>query len=395
MTAKITALIDQHKLGYSLAQDFYCDPDIYRAEMENIFGQHWLYAGHVSEVPKLGNFMLFEFDRESIIITRSGSGDIKAFANVCRHRGSRLCHEAQGTAKLFTCPYHAWSYDLQGRLVSAREMPKDFDRAKNGLHQIHTQVIEGLIFVCLAETPPSLTPLRDSLKDVFGILEISRLTLAAHKSYGIPANWKLAVENYQECYHCAPAHTEFAKVHAMAKSSAAFRQAKADFTANHKPGGLMAEYDAYFDLAPRGAEGFQYDRNPLLEGMKTGSRDGGQLAPLLGTLSGYSGGASELMIGPLMYFLIYDDHMVGYRFLPVSPSETVCDVYWYVRGDARLGIDYDVDKLTWLWDVTTQADKDIITGNQKGVNSRFYMPGRLSEMEGFLQSFLRWYLSKL
>ena len=101
------------------------------------------------------------------------------------------------------------------------------------------------------------------------------------------------------------------------------------------------------------------------------------------------------MIGPVMFFLIYDDHVVGYRFLPLLQDECVCDIFWFVDAAAEDGEDYNLAELTWLWDVTTIADKTIITNNQKGVDSKFYTPGRLSKMESFQQSFLNWYIKKL
>jgi Rieske 2Fe-2S family protein len=177
----------------------------------------------------------------------------------------------------------------------------------------------------------------------------------------------------------------------MARPIKAFQQQKTDYKNARPPEGIMAEFDAYFDLAAAGDEGFQYGRNPLIEGKVSGSKDGGPLAPRLGNLPEYTGGASELMIGPLMYFLIYDDHMVGYRYLPVSQRECVCDIFWFVRDDAVEGTDYEIADLIWLWDVTTKSDQWIIENNQNGVDSRFYTPGPLSDMEHFLLSFLSWY----
>lgn len=393
--SKIAQLLAERRRGYALAQDFYTDSGIYTAEIENIFSRHWLYAGHISELSEIGSYFLCEFDVESIIVTRTTSGDIKAFANVCRHRGSRICLDAKGTRKLFICPYHAWSYDLDGQLVSAGQMPGDFEAEDYGLHTVHIANIEGLIFICLAETPLSLAPLKQDLRHVFDTLELNKLKLAATKSYAIEANWKLAVENYQECYHCAPAHKDFAKIHAMARPREDFLRRKETFEAARQDQDLTQDFNAYFGQAALGTEGYQYGRNPLMDGCVSGSRDGRAVAPLLGKLETYSGGASEFMIGPLMYFLIYDDHMVGYRFLPTGHNTCKCDVYWYVRGDAKPGRDYDVETLTWLWDVTTQADQEIISNNQKGVTSRYYSPGRLSEMEDFLESFLSWYAERL
>ncbi|WP_293750189.1 aromatic ring-hydroxylating dioxygenase subunit alpha [uncultured Paraglaciecola sp.] len=392
---KIQQLVAAQLQGESLSQAFYKDQDVYRAEISNIFLQHWLFAGHESQIPTSGDYFTVEFDTESVIILRTAAGEIKAHVNVCRHRGSRICLEKSGSQKSLTCPYHAWSYNLDGELISARNMPDDFAKSENGLHKINVALLGGLIFICLSENPPSLTSLREDLKQPFELFGMFNMKLAEQKSYRIPANWKLAVENYQECYHCGPSHPEFAQIHAMAKSPKVFQTTKANFTQAHQANPKCIELNHYFDLAEKGQEGYQYDRNPLLRGALSGSLGGKPVAPLLGSLDEYDGGASELMIGPLSYFLIYDDHMLGYRFLPVSVDECICDVYWFVNESAVEGKDYQLDQLTWLWDVTTQADKTIIMNNQKGVNSRFYKPGRLSEMESFQQSFLNWYLQSL
>ena len=387
--------IADYQPGYSLSQGFYKDAEIYKSEMANIFHKHWLFAGHISQIPKAGDFFTVEFDVESIIVVRTKAGEVKAHINVCRHRGSQLCLERQGQTRLFTCPYHAWSYDLDGGLVAARDMPEDFEPKENGLHPVYVALIGGMIFISLAEDPLSLSNLRRDLDPLLTVFGFDELKLAEKKSYLIPANWKLAVENYQECYHCAPSHKEFAQIHAMAGDMKSFDRAKAEFRVRHRGSPKMAEYSCYYDRAAPGQEGYQYDRNPLLPGNKSGSLGGGAVAPLLGQLTDYDGGASELMIGPVMFFLLYDDHVVGYRFLPVSQDECVCDIFWFVDEAAVAGEDYSLSALTWLWDVTTIADKTIITNNQKGVNSKFYTPGRLSNMESFQQSFLNWYVQSI
>ena len=392
---KIKQLVAAQQQGGSLGQAFYKDVDVYHGEINNIFLKHWLYAGHVSQIPSAGDYFNFEFDTESVIIVRTPTGEVKAHMNVCRHRGSRICLEQSGSQKSLTCPYHAWNYNLDGELISARNMPDDFARSENGLHKVNVELLSGLIFVCLSESPPSLVSLRQDLKQTFELFGIKSMKLAEQKSYRIPANWKLAVENYQECYHCAPSHQEFAQIHAMAKSPKLFQAAKETFLQANHGNAKFKELNRYFDLAEEGQEGYQYDRNPLLRNALSGSLGGKSVAPLLGSLQSYDGGASELMIGPLSYFLIYDDHMVSYRFLPVSVHECICDVTWFVNESAVQGEDYQLETLTWLWDVTTKADKTIIMNNQKGVNSRFYQPGRLSAMESFQQSFLNWYLRTL
>lgn len=388
-------LISEYQPGYSLHRDFYKDPDIYDAEIKNIFLKHWLFAGHTSQVPNPGDFFLFEFDKESIIIVRTKTGETKAFLNVCRHRGSHICLEKEGSTRAFTCPYHAWSYDLDGNLMSARLMDDDFEKSDNGLHRAHIELVGGLIFISLAENPLSLKTMQDDLSDVFEVYGFDHMKLAAQKSFPIAANWKLAVENYQECYHCAPSHQEFAKIHAMAGSPATFKKQKQKFLDQADPAIRTKESDCYFDFAKPGDEGYQYGRNPLLDGVKSGSLGGAPMAPFLGKITGYDGGASEFMVGPVNFFLIYNDHMVGYRFVPMTHNTCRCEIFWFVRDDAVEGKDYDLDKLTWLWDVTTQADEKIIINNKKGVDSHFYVPGRLSTMEYFEQSFITWYLKTL
>ncbi len=391
----ISQLIERQAFGYSLDREFYKNADIYELEIDSLFSKHWLYAGHCSQIPEPGDYITVEFDTESIIVIRTSSGTIKAHMNICRHRGSRICTEHSGSKKVLTCPYHAWGYNLEGELISARNMPNDFQFSQNGLHKVNITLIGGLIFICLSEKPPSLSSLHHALDPLFELFGFNSMKLAHQKSYRIPANWKLAVENYQECYHCAPSHQEFAKVHAMGKAPEQFASEKQRYWSANRDNPKFKQFNRYFDLAENGQEGYQYDRNPLVKGAQSGSDSGDAVAPLLGSIRNYDGGASELMIGPLSFFLIYDDHMLAYRFLPTSIDECVCDVSWFVNQSAIEGKDYQLEQLTWLWDITTQADKTIIKNNQIGVDSRRYQPGRLSEMETFQQSFLSWYLQAL
>ncbi len=393
MTMTLNRALSDYVPGYALPQVFYKDPDIYQAEIKKIFNTHWLFAGHISQLPNIGDFFTLDVANESVIITHAPSGELKAYINICRHRGSRICLEKSGSAKLFTCPYHAWSYNLDGDLVAARHMDDDFEPSKYGLHKVWLKCVGGLIFISLAPTPLSTSDMFDNLDDLFALFGFGALKLAQSKRYHIPANWKLAVENYQECYHCTPAHKEFAQIHAMAQSPKEFEKAKQAFA--DKSDIIHREHNAYFGYARDGQEGYQYGRNPLRQGKLTGSRDGKALAPLLGNLRRFSGGASEFMLGPVNFFLIYDDHMLGYRFMPIDADNCLCEVYWFVNESAEEGTDYNLDDLTWLWDVTTQADKTIIKNNQLGVNSAFYQPGPFSQMESFEQSFIDWYIKTM
>ena len=177
----LNQLIRRYQTGYSLPQIAYNNEEIYDAEMEKIFRAHWLFAGHASQIPEPGNFFLFEFDRESIIIVRTKDGTIKAHANVCRHRGSRICLEQQGKRKLFTCPYHAWSFDLDGKLVSARMMADDFNVEDNNLHPVKLENISGLLFINISQDAPNLVPMKENLSEIFETFDFKNLKIAAHQ----------------------------------------------------------------------------------------------------------------------------------------------------------------------------------------------------------------------
>lgn len=392
----VTALARAHRPGHAMAQDFYTDDAVFAADREMVFGRNWMLAGHVSEIPDPGDYVLFEILDESIILCRDEAGGIRALANVCRHRGSRVCLEPRGHARRFTCPYHAWVYNLDGSLFSARLLDAAHDTSKLGLRAVAVEVLEGLIYVSLSDDPPDFAPLRAALEPRLRPFRLDRTRIAHRAAYPVRANWKLVVENYNECYHCAAAHPEYSRAHAghMPRERAGpLNRALADRAGD----GPLAydEVDAVGLHAPEGAEEHAHNRHALLEGYLTGSPDGRPVAPLLGDLTGYDGGATDVYVGVLNPMLIYSDHAVLYRFLPIDRDNSVQEILWLVHEDAQEGRDYHRDALTWLWDVTTIADKRIIEDNQKGVNSRFYEPGPLVAMEGYTRRFIDAYLGML
>ena len=143
----IEELIASQKPGYALEQRFYTDPDVYDLEIERVVMRNWILVGHQSELPEPGDFKVFNVANESAIIVRGSDGELKAFANVCRHRGSLVCLESQGSTRKFTCPYHGWTYDIDGKLAAARSMASDFDKSEYGLNKVSLEVIHGLVLV--------------------------------------------------------------------------------------------------------------------------------------------------------------------------------------------------------------------------------------------------------
>jgi Rieske 2Fe-2S family protein len=275
-------------------------------------------------------------------------------------------------------------------------MPESFDKESHGLHHLPVEIIQGLVFVCFCDDPPSVEAARRDLMEPMAMFDFENMKVAAQKTYPIDANWKLAIENYQECYHCAPAHPEYAKLHTLMLSEKRREQLQEHMLENMSACGLKKiEFNYIYEKAPPGEMGYAYSRTAMFEGYKTGSRDGEPLAPLLGSLTDYDGGASDINFGPLNFFLVYSDHAVGYVFTPVDEMNCQCEIFWLVRGDAVEGKDYDLDELTWLWDVTMQADETIIINNWKGVQSRYYKPGPFSQMEEEEQEFVDWVLQEL
>lgn len=377
----------------ALDQAFYRDPGIYDIEMDRIFMNSWLYAGHISEIPNVGDWFLFEMERESVIVVRAAEDRVNALLNVCRHRGSRICVEQSGCSKSLTCLYHGWSYDLEGKLRAAAHMGKDFDKSGVRLHQAHCEVLEGMIYLNFAAEPGSFKPVRQAMENCLRPYELSNARVAHRQEYPIRANWKLSVENYTECYHCGPAHPEYSRGHSLADPRNQFGEAAESIDQRAIAAGMSeSQVDKIYLKADDFGADYSYWRYHMVRGHQTGSDDGQPVAPLLGSISSYFGGCTDFQVGPVTFALAYPDYVVIYAFRPNGVDHSTCDITWLVRGDSQEGADYEKDRLTWLWDVTTEADKRIIENNAAGVNSRFYEPGPYSEMEHYLWRFISWYL---
>lgn len=394
--AAIADLIASQKPGWALDQRFYTDPEIYQLELDRIVTRNWILAGHASQIPDAGDYLVFSLANESAIIVRAKDGRVRAFANVCRHRGSLVCLENRGNKRRFECPYHGWTYDLDGKLIAARSMQGGFNKEEYGLHPVSLKLLGGLVFVCFCDDPPSLEGAQRNLAEPMAMFDFENLKVAASKTYPIAANWKLAIENYQECYHCATAHPEYAKLHTLMLDPQKRDRIQGPMRQRMAACGLKdIEHDFIDTYAKPGEQGYGYSRTALFEGYKTGSRDGEPVAPLLGELKDYDGGASDFTLGPFTFLLAYSDHVVGYVFSPVDHKNCQCKIHWFVRNDAVEGKDYDRDELMWLWDVTTHADEKIIVNNWQGVNSRYYRPGPFSGMERMERRYIEWLLQEL
>lgn len=391
----IDQLIETYRPNHGMAQAFYQDPAIFQRDMERVFHRHWHCLAHESVIPNPNDFELFQLGHEQIILTRGQDRTIHALINVCRHRGAEVCTKQRGNAKVFVCPYHAWTYANDGSLRAARVMPKDFDRSRHGLKKAHVRVVEGLVFISFADTPLDFDPVAKALTDSCGQYGWASAKVAYRETYPVDANWKLAVENYTECYHCGPAHPEYSQTHALQQSGEKVDALNAAMEERTRALGVEVAVTNQWQGSAEGKEAIDVFRYALYDGNSTGSEGGAPLAPLMGRFSDYDGGVTSIHVGGTSFLVCYPDHGMIYRFIPKTADSCEIEVIWLVNGEAVEGEDYDLDTLTWLWKTTTGQDKKIIEHTARGVRSRFFEPGPIAPMEYNELRYIEWYLGEI
>lgn len=356
----MTSIIEKTTYFTSLPREFYLSPEVFRADLEHVWTKQWLLAGHISRLPKVGSYYTYEMADESVVIVRSGEAEVQAFYNTCRHRGFRICEAgSSGKVRRINCPYHAWSYGLDGKLLAAPTHTdgESFDFDSFGLHPVQVDVWQGFIFISLAEEP--LAPIETELapaNESFEAMGASRMKIAASIEYPCAANWKLLMENILECYHCAPSHPELCKVLDLA-----------DMHSHHQ------EWDP--------DQSYMHSWMPLQSGLDSLTRDGQVVVKkLLGSFSegtaAPSGFATGFVFQPTGTFAeFYKDHGITATVLPVSPTQSRLLVDWFVHEDAEEGVDYTTDTLIDLWHITTKQDIALADGQHLGVLSAKYQPG--------------------
>ena len=394
--------LQKQKPGYAIDPYFYRSTAVYHKELSGLIFRSWIYAGHVSEIPCVGDYLLFEIGQDSVIITRDKAGEVHALMNICRHRGARVCEQSSGNRKTFVCPYHGWVYELDGRLRAAREMEAfdGFDASTLGLKKARVEVFMGMIYINCDPQAADFRAALENIRQPLGAYDLEQAKVAHKETFRVEANWKLCLENYLECYHCAPSHRAYAKIHTfkdvyakVAHIVEAMLERAEEVTG---VAGIGREHSRIFADADGFGSCAAHSRYGLFEGYQTGSEAGEPVAPLMGHMQGYDGGAGDFQMGPLTSMLNYPDHCVLYRFIPRGLNATDMQVVWFVNGDAVEGVDYDKQKLIWLWHNTTLEDEYIIGRNSAGVNSQFFEPGPLHpEFEAAVMSFHSWYLDAL
>jgi phenylpropionate dioxygenase-like ring-hydroxylating dioxygenase large terminal subunit len=389
-TKKLQACLDDYRQGYSLPQAFYTDEDVFCAECETIFKRDWLFAGSTAQIPKPGDYFLYSLRNDSIIIIRGNNGEVYAHHNTCRHRGSVICTKEQGHVAKLICPYHQWVYDKDGTLTNARMMPAHFCKEEYSLHRVHVQVAEGLIFISLAEEPPSFGAIRKSLSPFLKPYKIGEAKLACVKNHTLRANWKLVAENFRECYHCGGAHPEYCS----AVVGANLRENTDELAAAKQKGwsnkGLPTEL---VEVVP-GTTTYAI-RYPLRPGVESYSVDGRKVSLPMGEHRDYDAGVVGLVNYPNFWMDAVSDYVWTMRVTPVNASTTDVQFCWLVDKNAVEGKDYTTEHLTEFWDITGEQDGRLCENNFRGIESSAYRPGPYAPVEDQVVNFVDWCVERL
>ena len=386
-------LLRERRGGFSLQQPFYIDPDFFRLDLELVWYRDWLFVGHDCEIAKPGAFFTVQVGDYPVVIVRGRDGRIRALHNSCRHRGSRVCNTERGTAARLVCPYHQWTYDLDGSLVFARQMADGFCKEDFGLKPVACESVAGYIFICLADEPADFAPFRTLMEPFFAPHNLVNAKVAHETTIVEKGNWKLVWENNRECYHCAANHPELCKTFPEAPTITGVPGADSDpemlaHWAHCEAAGLPSR----FRIDAPGQ--YPATRAPLLRDAVSYTMTGKPAVR-----KNLADGVSADRIGTLMLYHypttwnhVLIDHATTFRVLPISATETAVTTKWLVHKDAVEGVDYAIDELTHVWAMTNDEDRRIVEENAFGIKSPAYEPGPYSEMhEGGVIQFVDWY----
>ncbi|WP_176073528.1 aromatic ring-hydroxylating oxygenase subunit alpha [Brucella intermedia] len=384
--------------NFSLVQKFYTDPEYYKQDLENIFYKDWLFVGHDCELPKTGSYMTVQIGAYPVVIVRDAQGGIRAFHNSCRHRGSRICAAEKGTAAKLVCPYHQWTYELDGRLLFARQVGPDFKPAEYGLKPVHCETVAGYIYVCVADEAPDFASFRNLVEPYLAPHNIKDAKVAFESSIIEKGNWKLVWENNRECYHCAANHPELCRTYPEAPSATGVQGVMEDPEINQLwKNCASVGLPAQFNMSEDGR--YRITRIPLLRDAVSYTMSGKAAVkkPLSDQVAGGTNiGAMLLFNYPSTWNHLMADHAISFRVLPISAEETLVTTKWLVHKDAVEGVDYDLDELTHVWIQTNDQDRQIVEENAVGIRSPAYQPGPYSvEHEGGVMQFLEWYTNTM
>ena len=349
----------------TLPQRYFISPEIFAKEQAAIFANQWVLVGHQSQIAKAGDYFTSEVAGESVIVVRDQKGEVHGFYNVCRHRGTRLCEDQAGHSSTIQCPYHAWTYGLDGRLVGAPHMDRvqGFDKAEHSLHAIELALWEGFIFVNLADAPTPLEEVFAPLGGKFSHWNLPKLRSAKRIEYDVRANWKLIFENYSECYHCPGVHPALQKL-------TPYDLAENDLCEGPFLGGFM----------------------PITKGHSLTMTGNACALPVGDIKAEDHDRIFYYSIFPNMLLSMHPDYVMVHQLWPQSPERTLILCDWFFHPEAFDRPDFHPNDAIEFWDMTNKQDWHVCELSQQGIASRAYQPGPYSPRESIPAAWDREYL---
>lgn len=354
----------------TLPGKYYTSQQIYLDETDRIFMHRWLYVGRASEIAAPGSYLLFNLDEESIITVRNDQNDIRAFHNICRHRGTRICREDIGRfSKSIQCPYHAWTYSLDGDLIGAPNMHEvqNFKAADFSLHMVNVTEWEGCIFVNFSDQPFPFEVSFAKILNKFKPWQFSELQVVHQIDYDVNANWKLILQNYSECYHCPTLHPQLNRL-------TPFRESSNDLEEGAILGGPMRFAKGYESMTTTG---------------KACAR------PLAGIAGEELKRVYYYVIFPNLLLSLHPDYVLIHQVMRMGVDRTVIKCQWLFHPDATTMKKFDPADAIEFWNETNMQDWEVCEFSQKGVSSRAYTPGPYAELESMIAALDREYLKAL
>ncbi len=400
----IAQWLSQDRPGHTLPRELYVSEAAFQFDADVMLKSVWLYACTVAHVKQAGDYFLFELGSNSIIIVRGRDQQVRAFWNSCRHRGSRICEQQRGRAPRLMCPYHQWTYGLDGTLLAARSMAEDFDKADHGLTPVPLENIGGLIFICMADNPPPIDRVKADIIDQIAIYDLEKCKVAVQDNLIEDANWKLVMENNRECYHCDAGHPELISVlgtYGFGKGlpedgendvvdDDAFDAMVAAKRAEWQDLGIFRELIEFPD-----GWWHRVARLPLANGAVTQSIDG-KLAcqKLIGPFTEPESSSLSVWTQPNSWHHFCCDHVVTFSLTPLSSGQTLLRTSWLVHEDAVEEVDYDPDHIAALWRRTNDQDGRFSQLNHLGIATDGYRQGPYAVEEKLVEDFKDFYVAR-
>ncbi len=352
----------------TLDAKWYVSPDVYEREKQTVFGRQWLCVGRDEHIAATGDFVTVPVGNDELIVTRDRDGQLHALFNVCRHRGTRMCESASGRfLGSIQCPYHAWTYGLDGSLLAARNMAdvEGFDRRDYPLRKAALEVWQGFIFINLAPDPEPFDRALAGLAGRFDPWQMQALRTARTIEYDVNWNWKLVFQNYSECYHCPLVHPQLDKL------------SPSDSGRNDLTDGLVL--GGYSELRAHGA---------------SLTTTGHTNRPPVGAVSGEDlDRVYYYTIFPSMLLSLHPDYVMVHYVRPLAIDRTHISCAWMFDPQAMDACHFDSRDAVEFWDLTNRQDWHVSELTQKGLRSSAYVPGPYSNAEGLLAAFDRQYLA--